>query len=61
MKPLTLEAVTDNPELIDALMARARRERAAVFHQLVVAPIKKLFSGSPALELGDVQGRAAQG
>ena len=61
MKPLTFEAVTDHPELIDALMAQARRERAAAFHQLVVLPIKKLFSGSPALELGGVQGRPAQG
>lgn len=65
MKPLTYEAVTHHPELIDALMAQARRERARAFHSLVVLPIKKLFSsdgtGSHRLELRGVQGRPAQG
>jgi hypothetical protein len=61
MKPLTYEAVTHHPELIDALMAQARRERALAFHRLVVLPIKQLFSAGPALELRGVQGRPAQG
>lgn len=65
MKPLTYEAATHHPELIDALMAQARRERARAFHRLVVLPIKKLFSsdgtGSHPLELRGVQGRPAQG
>ena len=44
MDPLTFEAVTRNPALIDALVAQARRERAEAFHRLVVLPIKALFT-----------------
>ena len=44
MDPLTFEAVTRNPELIRALMAQARRERAAAVHRLIVEQIKSLFT-----------------
>jgi hypothetical protein len=44
MNPLTFEAVTRNPELIQALMTQARRERAEAVHRLIVEPIKSLFS-----------------
>jgi len=44
MDPLTFEAVTRNPELLRALMAQARRERAEAIHRFVVEPIKSLFS-----------------
>ena len=44
MEPLTYEAVNRNPELIHALIAQARRERAEAMHRLIVAPIKRLFA-----------------
>ena len=44
MDPLTFEAVTRNPELIRALMAQARRERAEAVYRLIVEPIKSLFT-----------------
>lgn len=58
MSPLTYAAVRDHPELLEALMRQARRERAKAVHRLVVEPVVKLFTP---LELGDVQRRAAQG
>jgi hypothetical protein len=44
MDPLTFEAVSRNPELIRALMAQARYERAKAVHRLIVEPIKSLFT-----------------
>ena len=44
MEPLTFEAVTRNPDLLRALIARAHRERAAAIHRLIVEPIKSLFT-----------------
>jgi hypothetical protein len=43
MDPLTFEAVTRNPELIQALIEQARRERAQAMHRLIVEPLKRLF------------------
>jgi hypothetical protein len=43
MDPLTFEAITRNPELLDALMEQARRERAETMHRLLVEPLKGLF------------------
>ena len=58
MKPLTYEALQKDPELLEALMRQAHRERAAAVHRLVIAPVAKLFAP---LESGDVQRRAVQG
>lgn len=44
MDPLTFEAVTRNPALIEALMAQAHRERAEAMHRLIVLPIKRLLA-----------------
>ena len=44
MEPLTFEAVTRNPELLQALMRQARRERAEAVYRFIVEPIKSLFS-----------------
>ena len=44
MDPLTFEAITRNPELIQALMTQAHRERAEAVYRLIVAPIKSLFT-----------------
>jgi hypothetical protein len=44
MEPLTFEAVTRNPELMQALMRRARRERAEAVYRFIVEPIKSLFT-----------------
>ena len=44
MDPLTFEALTRNPELIDALMRQAHRERAEAVHRLIIEPIKSLFT-----------------
>ena len=43
MEPLTYEALSRNPKLIEALMEQARRERAEAMHRLIVEPIKRLF------------------
>jgi hypothetical protein len=45
MDPLTFEAATRNPELVRALMAQARRERAQAMHRLIIQPLKRLFGG----------------
>ena len=44
MDPLTFEAVTRNPALIEALLAQAHRERAEAMHRLLILPIKRLLS-----------------
>ena len=44
MKPLTFEAVTRDPELMQALIRRAHRERAEAVYLFIVEPIKSLFS-----------------
>jgi hypothetical protein len=44
MEPLTFEAVTRNPELMQALMRRARRERAEAVYRFIVEPVKWLFT-----------------
>jgi hypothetical protein len=43
VKPITYEAVQRNPELLQALLRQARRERAEAVHRLIVEPIKSLF------------------
>jgi hypothetical protein len=43
MRTPTYRELLDNPELIDALHAQARRERAEAFHRLVVAPARSLL------------------
>jgi hypothetical protein len=48
MDPITFESLARNPDLVRALMAQARRERAEAFHRLVVLPIKRLLSGHAA-------------
>jgi hypothetical protein len=44
MKPLTFDAVTRDPELMQALIRQAHRERAKAVYRLIVEPIKSLFS-----------------
>ena len=44
MKPLTFEAVTRYPELMEALIRRARRERAEAIYRFIVEPVKSLFT-----------------
>jgi hypothetical protein len=44
MDPLTYEALTRNPELIQAILQQAHRERAEAVHRLIIAPIGKLFA-----------------
>lgn len=58
MKPPTYERVRNDPELLEASMREARRERAEAVHRLIIEPVAKLFGP---VELGHVQGRAAQG
>jgi hypothetical protein len=48
MDPLTFEHITRNPELVEAIVAQARRERAAAVHRLIVEPIRRLFRGHAA-------------
>ena len=47
MSPLTFEAVTRDPELMQALIRRAHRERAEAIYRFLVEPIKSLFSQGP--------------
>jgi hypothetical protein len=58
MKAPTYETVREDPELLEALIRQARRERAEAVHRLLIAPLAKLFAP---LESGDVQRRAVQG
>ncbi len=44
MNPVIYESASRDPELIQALMEQARRERAEAMHRLIVQPIKKLFA-----------------
>lgn len=57
MKRLTYEAVQNDPELLEALLQQAHRERAEAVHRLIVAPIGRLFAP---LEWAHVQRRAPQ-
>ena len=41
---LTYQAILDDPRLIDATLAAARRERALAVHRLIIAPIKSFFT-----------------
>jgi len=41
--PVTFESLTRNPDLLDALMQQARRERAEAVYRLIVLPLKRLF------------------
>jgi len=42
MKPLTIEAVRINPEILGVLQARARRARSEAVHSLIVRLIERL-------------------
>ena len=44
MKPLTFEAVTRDPELMQVLIRRAHRERAEAVHRLIVEPVWSFFA-----------------
>jgi hypothetical protein len=44
MELITYETANRNPEVIEALIAQARRERAAAVHRLLLQPIKRLFA-----------------
>ena len=39
----TYRELVENPELLAALHAQARRERAAAFHRYIIAPVRSLF------------------
>jgi hypothetical protein len=43
MRTPTYRELVENPHLIDALHAQARRERAAAFDHYVIAPARALF------------------
>jgi hypothetical protein len=44
VNPITYEALQRNPELLQALLRQARRERAEAVHRLIIIePIKSLF------------------
>jgi hypothetical protein len=44
MDPITFEAFARNPELVQALMRQAHRERAEAVYRFIVEPIKSLFT-----------------
>jgi len=44
MDPITFEAVSRNPELMQALVRQAHRERAEAVYRLIVEPVKSLFT-----------------
>ena len=57
MDKLDYERLSRNPEAIQALVERARRERAETVYRLLIAPIARLFARRRAgaerrLELG---------
>lgn len=58
MSPPTYEALRSNPELLEALMRQARRQRAEAVYRILIAPVAKLFAP---VESGHVQERVAQG
>lgn len=43
MDPLTFEALNRNPELMQALIRQARRQRAQTVHRLIVEAVESLF------------------
>jgi hypothetical protein len=48
---LSYEAILDDPTLLERIEAQARRERAEAAHELIVAPLSRLFaSHAPAEE-----------
>ena len=44
MKPLTFDAVTRDPELMERLIRQARRERAEAIYRFIVEPVTSLFN-----------------
>ena len=44
MEAFSYEAFQRNPELLQALLIQARRERAEALHRLIVSPFRRLFS-----------------
>jgi hypothetical protein len=46
VNPITYEALQRNPELLQALLRQARRERAEAVHRLIIEPIMSLFTRS---------------
>ena len=44
MQPLTFDTYLRNPELAQALIRQARRERAQAIYCFIVDPIKSLFT-----------------
>ena len=59
MNPITYEALQRNPELLQALLRRARRERAEAVHRLIIEPIKSLFAWSQPKALRPMKTRLA--
>jgi hypothetical protein len=41
---LTYEALVNDPSLMDRILAQARRERAKATHELIILPVKRLFT-----------------
>jgi len=44
MKPLTFDAVTRDPELMQRLVRQAHRERTEAIYRFIVEPLKSLFT-----------------
>jgi hypothetical protein len=44
VKPVSYQALLDNPHLLDSITRRARRDRAEAIHDLIVAVSKALFT-----------------
>jgi hypothetical protein len=52
MKKLTYEAYLANPtEVMEQVERKARRERSAAVHELIVVPLMRLFRSAPALHM----------
>ena len=58
MNPTSYEALMRNPEVLQALLQQARRERAAAVHRYLIRPIARLFAP---LEWRGVSGRPSPG
>ena len=43
MRIPTYRELVENPDLVEALHAQARRERAAAFNRYIIAPVRSLF------------------
>lgn len=41
---LTYEALLDDPTILDRIEAQARRARAEAVHEVIVAPVARLFA-----------------